>query len=165
MAAVLGLADDKVEEVCNGIDEVVVAANYNCPGQLVVSGSNKGIELACEKMLEAGAKRALPLQVGGAFHSPLMDPAKEELSAAIESATFSKGICPIYQNYTAEATTDTAVIKANLIAQLTAPVRWTQTMHNMIAAGADELIECGPGKVLQGLIKKIDRKFQIASIV
>ncbi|MEL6557386.1 MAG: ACP S-malonyltransferase [Bacteroidota bacterium] len=164
MAAVLGLADEVVEEVCNSIDEVVVAANYNCPGQLVISGSNKGIEIACEKMLEAGAKRALPLQVGGAFHSPLMEPAKAELTSAIEETTFSKGICPIYQNVTAEATEDTVLIQQNLIAQLTAPVRWTQTMRNMIAAGADELIECGPGKVLQGLIKKVDRKFKIASI-
>lgn len=164
MAAVLGLADEVVEDVCNDIDEVVVAANYNCPGQLVISGSNKGIEIACEKMLEAGAKRALPLQVGGAFHSPLMEPAKAELTSAIEETTFTKGICPIYQNVTAEATDDTSLIQQNLIAQLTAPVRWTQTMHNMIAAGADELIECGPGKVLQGLIKKVDRKFKIASI-
>ena len=164
MAAVLGLSDEVVEEVCNSIDEVVVAANYNCPGQLVISGSNKGLEIACEKMLEAGAKRALPLQVGGAFHSPLMEPAKAELTSAIEETTFSKGICPIYQNVTAEATEDTVLIQQNLMAQLTAPVRWTQTMHNMIAAGADELIECGPGKVLQGLIKKVDRRFKIASI-
>ena len=164
MAAVLGLADEIVENVCNEIDEVVVAANYNCPGQLVISGSVKGIEIACEKMLKAGAKRALPLQVGGAFHSPLMEPAKAELSAAIEETTFLKGICPVYQNVTGEATEDTDLIKQNLIAQLTAPVRWTQTMHNMIATGADELIECGPGKVLQGLIKKVDRKFKIASI-
>lgn len=164
MAAVLGLADDVVEEICKNIDEVVVPANYNCPGQLVISGSEKGIEIACEKMLEAGAKRAMPLQVGGAFHSPLMEPAKAELTAAIEETTFSKGICPIYQNYTAEAIEDTSLIQQNLIAQLTAPVRWTQTMYNMIAAGGDELIECGPGKVLQGLIKKVDRKFKIASI-
>lgn len=165
MAAILGLDDEVVEEICSSIEEIVVAANYNCPGQVVISGSNKGIEIACEKMLEAGAKRAMPLKVGGAFHSILMEPAKAELSSAIEATTFSKGICPIYQNYTAEATEDTGLIQENLISQLTAPVRWTQTMHHMIAAGADELIECGPGKVLQGLIKKIDRKFQIASIV
>ncbi|MEL7145554.1 MAG: ACP S-malonyltransferase [Bacteroidota bacterium] len=164
MAAVLGLADDVVEKVCEEIDEVVVAANYNSPGQVVISGSAKGIEVACAKMLEAGAKRALPLKVGGAFHSPLMEPAKEDLTSAIESATFAKGICPIYQNYTAQETTDAGQIKENLIAQLTAPVRWTQTMHNMIEAGASELIECGPGKVLQGLIKKVDRKFPTASI-
>lgn len=164
MAAVLGLADDLVENICGEIEEVVVAANYNCPGQVVISGSNKGIEVACEKMLEAGAKRAMALQVGGAFHSPLMEPAREDLSVAIESTTFNEGICPIYQNYTAKATMDTAEIKSNLIAQLTAPVRWTQTMHAMIDAGAAELIECGPGKVLQGLIKKVDRKFPIASI-
>ena len=164
MAAVLGLEDEVVEDICEKIDEVVVAANYNCPGQVVISGTDKGIEIACEKMLEAGAKRAMPLQVGGAFHSPLMEPAEADLKVAIESTAFGSGICPIYQNYTAKATTDSSEIKANLIAQLTAPVRWTQTMQNMIDAGASELIECGPGKVLQGLIKKIDRKFPIASI-
>lgn len=164
MAAVLGLGDQEVEEICKSIDEIVVPANYNCPGQLVISGSNEGVATACEKMLEAGAKRALPLKVGGAFHSPLMQPAEEELREAIENTTFHAGKCPVYQNYTAEATTDTETIQKNLIAQLTAPVRWTQTMHNMIAAGATELIECGPGKVLQGLIKKVDRKFQISSI-
>ena len=164
MAAIIGLADDVVENVCNGIDEIVVAANYNSPGQVVISGSNKGVEIACEQLKEAGAKRALPLKVGGAFHSPLMDPAKQDLSVAIESTTFNSGICPIYQNYTAEATTDIAQIKSNLIAQLTAPVRWTQTMHNMIDGGASELIECGPGKVLQGLVKKVDRKFPTAGL-
>ncbi len=155
MAAILGLDDHIVEEVCASISEVVVAANYNCPGQLVISGSLKGIEIACEKMKAAGAKRAMPLQVGGAFHSPLMEPAREELAAAIESTSFHKPTCPVYQNVNGLPSTDTSVIKANLISQLTAPVRWTQSVQNMVAGGATQFIECGPGKVLQGLIKKI----------
>lgn len=155
MAAILGLDDTIVEEVCASIDEVVVAANYNCPGQLVISGSNKGIEIACEKLKAAGAKRALPLPVGGAFHSPLMEPAREELAAAIEGTTFSTPICPVYQNVNALPATDVNVIKKNLIAQLTAPVRWTQSVQHMVKDGATTFIECGPGKVLQGLVKKI----------
>lgn len=164
MAAILGLDDKVVEEICAGIGDVVVAANYNCPGQLVISGSNKGIELACEKLKEAGAKRALPLQVGGAFHSPLMEPAREELAAAIESTQFSQPICPVYQNVTALPATDVAVIKKNLIDQLTAPVRWTQSVQNMVADGATIFIECGPGKVLQGLVKKIAPQAEVSSL-
>jgi len=156
MAAILGLDDSVVEEVCGSIEgEVVVPANYNCPGQLVISGSVKGIELACEAMKAAGAKRALPLQVGGAFHSPLMEPAREELAKAISNTLFSRPICPVYQNFTAKAESDPETIKSNLIAQLTAPVRWTQSAREMGANGATEFIECGPGKVLQGLVKKI----------
>lgn len=157
MAAVLGLDDMKVEEICASINEVVVAANYNCPGQLVISGSVKGIELACEKLKEAGAKRALKLAVSGAFHSPFMEPARQELEAAINSTPFSKPICPIYQNVTAKPTTNPEEIKTNLIAQLTSPVRWTQTVQNMIADGATEFVELGPGNVLQGLIKKVNK--------
>ncbi len=164
MAAILGLEDEKVEEVCASIDEVVVAANYNCPGQLVISGSNKGIEIACEKMKEAGAKRALPLPVGGAFHSPLMKPAEEELAKAINETTFSKGICPVYQNVDALPHTDPTEIKENLVKQLTAPVRWTQSVQQMIADGATHFVECGPGKVLQGLVKKIDRNAEVSSV-
>jgi [acyl-carrier-protein] S-malonyltransferase len=155
MAAILGLDDKVVEEICASIDEVVVAANYNCPGQLVISGSIKGIEIACEKMKAAGAKRALPLQVGGAFHSPLMEPAREELAAAIRQTTFSTPICPVYQNVNASPSINVDEIKNNLIAQLTAPVRWTQSVQRMVADGATHFIECGPGKVLQGLVKKI----------
>lgn len=157
MAAVLGLEDEKVEEICNSINEVVVAANYNCPGQLVISGSIKGIDIACQKLTEAGAKRALKLAVGGAFHSPLMEPARQELEAAINSTLFNKPICPIYQNVDAKSTSNPEVIKKNLIAQLTAPVRWTQTAKNMLADGATSFVELGPGNVLQGLIKKVDR--------
>lgn len=164
MAAIIGLADDIVENVCADIDEVVVAANYNCPGQLVISGSMKGIEIACEKLKEAGAKRALPLKVGGAFHSPLMEPAREELAAAIENTTFSTPTCPVYQNVDAKPTTDAEVIKKNLVAQLTAPVRWTQIMMNMIADGATSFTEVGPGKVIQGLVKKVDRKMETAGV-
>lgn len=164
MAAILGLEDEKVEEICTGIDDVVVAANYNCPGQLVISGSNAGIELACEKMKEAGAKRALPLPVGGAFHSPLMEPAREQLAAAIEATTFSEPICPVYQNVDAKAHSSVEEIKANLIAQLTAPVRWTQSVQQMVADGATEFVECGPGKVLQGLVKKIHREAEVSGI-
>jgi [acyl-carrier-protein] S-malonyltransferase len=155
MAAVLGLDAAVVEQVCAAVDDVVVAANYNTPGQLVISGSRRGVEIACVKLKEAGAKRALPLQVGGAFHSPLMEPAQAELAAAIENTPFRAPVCPIYQNVNALPSKDTAAIKANLIAQLTAPVRWTQTVQNMVKDGATTFIECGPGKVLQGLIKKI----------
>ena len=157
MAAIIALPDEKVEEICASIDgEVCVAANYNCPGQIVISGSVPGIERACELMKAAGAKRALVLKVGGAFHSPLMEPAKQELEEAINSVKFNTPTCPIYQNVNALPQTDPETIKKNLIAQLTSPVRWTQSVRNMIADGADEFIECGPGSVLQGLIKKID---------
>jgi len=155
MAAILGLDDKIVEEVCASIDEVVVPANYNSPGQLVISGSMKGIEIACEKMKAAGAKRALPLKVGGAFHSPLMEPARIELAEAINSTTFSQPVCPVYQNVNAKAVTNPDEIKQNLIAQLTSPVRWTQIAENMIADGGTTFIEVGPGTVLQGLIKKV----------
>jgi [acyl-carrier-protein] S-malonyltransferase len=158
MAAILGLEDKAVENICSGIkNEIVVPANYNSPGQLVISGSQKGIEIACEKLLEAGAKRALPLKVGGAFHSPLMEPARLELAEAIAATRFSRGICPIYQNVTGQSVNDPEIIKTNLIAQLTAPVRWTHIMNNMIANGAKTIIEVGPGTVLQGLFKKVDR--------
>lgn len=155
MAAILGLPDEKVEEICASIDDVVVAANYNCPGQLVISGSISGIDAACAKLTEAGAKRALKLNVGGAFHSPLMEPAKVELEAAIAVTTFNAPCCPVYQNVDAKPQTDPEVIKKNLIAQLTAPVRWTQIVQNMVADGASSFVELGPGNVLQGLIKKI----------
>ncbi|WP_339756233.1 ACP S-malonyltransferase [Algoriphagus aquimarinus] len=165
MAAILGLADEKVEEICATFtEEVVVPANYNCPGQLVISGSNKGIEIACEKMKEAGAKRALPLPVGGAFHSPLMEPAREKLQTAIEATTFHTPSCPVYQNVSTTAVTDIAEIKANLIAQLTAPVKWTQSVQNMVADGATEFVECGPGKVLQGLVKKIHPEAEVSGL-
>ena len=163
MAAILGLEDSIVEDICATIDGVVVAANYNCPGQLVISGSIPAVEKACEALTEAGAKRALLLQVGGAFHSPLMEPAREELAAAIEATTFNIPICPVYQNVTAKGTTDPAEIQRNLVAQLTAPVRWTQIMQQMITDGAAEVIEVGPGKVLQGLFKKVDRAFPCSS--
>lgn len=163
MAAILNLEDEVVENVCAEIDGVVVAANYNCPGQLVISGSVPAIDEACEKLLEAGAKRALKLPVGGAFHSPLMEPAREELAAAIEATTFSNPICPVYQNVTASAVTSPEEIKANLIAQLTAPVKWTQTMKQMIADGCSSVVEVGPGRVLQGLFKKVDRSFPTES--
>ncbi len=164
MAAILGLEDQVVEDLCASIDEVVVAANYNCPGQLVISGSHKGIEIACEKAKEAGAKRALPLPVGGAFHSPLMEPAREELEKAIDETVFSQGVCPIYQNVTAKASTDINEIKENLNIQLTAPVRWTQSVQAMVADGATNFVESGPGKVLQGLVKKIHREAEVGSI-
>jgi [acyl-carrier-protein] S-malonyltransferase len=168
MAAVLRLDDAKVEEICALVSEetgeVVVAANYNCPGQLVISGSNKGIEIACAKMLEAGAKRALVLPVGGAFHSPLMEPAREQLAAAIENTNFNEPSCPIYQNVSALPSTDVETIKANLIAQLTGPVRWTQSVENMVADGASKFIECGPGKVLQGLVNKINAEVETNGI-
>lgn len=155
MAAILGLDDAKVEEILSGIDEIVVPANYNSPGQLVISGSFKGIEIACEALKTAGAKRALPLRVGGAFHSPLMEPARVELAAAIEATTISSPVCPVYQNVDAKPYTNPAEIKANLVTQLTSPVRWTQIIQNMVADGATTIIELGPGMVLQGLVKKI----------
>ena len=163
MAAILGLEDEVVEKICAEIDGVVVAANYNCPGQLVISGSIPAVDEACAKLTEAGAKRALKLPVGGAFHSPLMEPAREELAAAIKATTFSTPICAVYQNVNASAVTDPQTIKDNLVAQLTAPVKWTQIMQNMIADGATEVIEVGPGKVLQGLFKKVDRAFPCSS--
>ncbi|MFW0738557.1 ACP S-malonyltransferase [Flavobacterium sp. N502536] len=158
MAAVLGLADNIVEEVCASIDGIVVAANYNCPGQLVISGETSAVEKACEAMKAAGAKRALILPVGGAFHSPMMEPAREELAAAIEATTFSTPVCPVYQNVTANAVSDANEIKKNLIIQLTAPVKWTQSVQQMIADGATLFTEVGPGKVLAGLINKIDKE-------
>lgn len=160
MAAIIGLPDEKVEEVCQEVSDggkTVVPANYNCPGQLVISGENEGIMEACDKLKTAGAKRALPLKVGGAFHSPLMQPAKDELQAAIERTTFSDPKCPVYQNVDGKAHEEAADIKRNLIAQLTSPVRWTLSVQNMIAAGADDFTECGPGKALQGMIGRIDR--------
>ncbi len=163
MAAILGLEDEKVEEICASIEEVVVAANYNCPGQLVISGSIEGVNEACAKMTEAGAKRALVLNVGGAFHSPLMEPARIELEAAIKATTFNTPICPVYQNVNALPTTDPATIQANLISQLTGAVRWTQTVKAMIADGASSFTEVGPGAVLQGLVKKVDRQMPTAS--
>jgi [acyl-carrier-protein] S-malonyltransferase len=163
MAAILNLEDEVIEKICSEIDGVVVPANYNCPGQLVISGAYAAVEQACEKLTEAGAKRALILPVGGAFHSPLMEPAKEELALAIEATQFNTPSCPIYQNVNATAVTDPLNIKTNLIAQLTAPVKWTQIMHQMIADGASEVIEVGPGKVLQGLFKKVDRTFPCSS--
>ncbi len=158
MAAVLALPDEKVEEICASVDGVVVPANYNCPGQLVISGSNEAIDAACEKMLAAGAKRALKLKVGGAFHSPLMEPARVELEAAIKAAPFTAPVCPVYQNVDAKPHTDPDEIRTNLIAQLTAPVRWTQIVQNMLADGATEFTELGPGAVLQGLIKKVNKE-------
>jgi [acyl-carrier-protein] S-malonyltransferase len=165
MAAILGLDNKVVEDICASItEEIVVAANYNCPGQLVISGSMKGIEIACEKLKAAGAKRALPLQVGGAFHSPLMEPAREELAAAIEATSFHTPICSVYQNVNGLPSTDTNVIKKNLISQLTAPVRWTQSIQNMVKDGAVFFVECGPGKVLQGLVKKIAPQTEAGSL-
>lgn len=163
MAAILGLEDHVVEEICSSIDGVVVPANYNCPGQLVISGELKAVEEACAKLTEAGAKRALILQVGGAFHSPLMEPARAELAFAIESTQFNAPICPIYQNVNALPVNDPSLIKANLLAQLTAPVKWTQIMMAMNENGLSEVIEVGPGKVLQGLFKKINRELPVSS--
>ena len=163
MAAILGLEDSVVEEICSGIDGVVVAANYNCPGQLVISGEVEAIDAACAALTAAGAKRALKLAVGGAFHSPLMEPARVELEAAIQATHFAPPICPVYQNVTASAVSDPEQIKLNLVKQLTAPVRWTQTMQQMIADGCTEVIEVGPGKVLQGLFKKVSRELPTAS--
>ena len=158
MAAIIGLPDEKVEEICNSIDGVVVAANYNCPGQLVISGEVEAVNAACEKMKEAGAKRALPLPVSGAFHSPLMQPAKDELQAAIEATDINDPKCPVYQNVDAKPHTNAAEIKANLIAQLTSSVRWTASVQNMVADGADDFTECGPGKALQGMIGRIAKE-------
>ena len=163
MAAIINLDDEIIRKICNSIDDVVVPANFNSPGQVVISGSMKGIEIACEKMKEAGAKRALPLKVGGAFHSPLMEPARTELAEAIQKTKFVKGICPVYQNVTGQAVTDPEIIKANLIKQLTAPVCWTQTMENMIAAGVNQVIEVGPGTVLQGLFKRMNVTLELSS--
>jgi len=163
MAAILGLEDEVVEKVCKEVDGVVVAANYNCPGQLVISGAIPAVETACVKLTEAGAKRAILLPVGGAFHSPLMEPAREKLAAAIEATKFNTPSCPVYQNVTALAVTEPSEIKQNLIAQLTAPVRWTQIMQNMIAAGCTSATEVGPGRALQGMFKKVDRKFETSS--
>ncbi len=163
MAAIIGLEDEEVENILSKINEVVVPANYNCPGQLVISGSHEGVNIACERLKEAGAKRAIPLKVGGAFHSPLMEPARIELAAAINSTKFSKGICPIYQNVTGQSVTDPEIIKKNLISQLTSPVRWTQIMKNILADGAKTVVEVGPGTVLQGLFKKLDRNINTYS--
>lgn len=163
MAAILGLADERVEKICKSIDEIVVAANFNCPSQVAVSGSIKGVEIACQKLKEAGAKRVLPLKVGGAFHSPLMEIARAELEIAINATKFSTPICPIYQNATAKPSIEPEEIKRNLIAQLTAPVRWTQSVQNMIADGATSFIEVGPGEVLQGLVKKINNNVEVLS--
>lgn len=163
MAAIIGLDDNVVEDICNNVDGVVVAANYNCPGQLVISGAVPAVEKACELLTEAGARRAMILPVGGAFHSPLMEPAREELAAAIEATNFNTPICPVYQNVAASAISDPIEIQKNLVAQLTAPVKWTQSMNQMIADGASEVIEVGPGNVLQGLFKKVDRQFPCSS--
>ena len=156
MAAVLALPNEKVEEICATVDDIVAPANYNCPGQVVISGTVTGIDIVCPLLLEAGAKRAMKLKVGGAFHSPLMQPAQDELAAAIEKAEFTTPVCPVYQNVDAKPHTDPAEIKANLIAQLTAPVRWTQSVQSMVADGLTEVVELGPGAVLQGLVRKID---------
>ncbi|MEM6831255.1 MAG: ACP S-malonyltransferase [Bacteroidota bacterium] len=164
MAAVLGLEDAIVEEICEQVEGVVVAANYNCPGQLVISGEIKSVEEACERLKEAGAKRALILPVGGAFHSPLMEPAREELAKAIEATHFNEPNCPIYQNVDAKGYSDVESIKKNLVLQLTSPVRWTQIVQNMIVDGASGFVECGPGKVLQGLVKKIERQMEVSGI-
>ncbi|MBO5030241.1 MAG: ACP S-malonyltransferase [Muribaculaceae bacterium] len=162
MAAVLALPDEKVEELCAEVDDIVAPANYNCPGQVVISGTNAGIDAACEKMLAAGARRALKLKVGGAFHSPLMAPAKKELTRAIDATEFKTPVCPVYQNVDGKPHTNPEEIKANLIEQLTAPVRWTQDVQAMIADGATDFVELGPGKVLQGLVSKIDRKMNVS---
>ena len=163
MAAILGMGDDEVARICASIDEIVVPANYNCPGQIVISGSNKGVHLACEKLTEAGAKRAIKLNVGGAFHSPLMASAKEELEDAIRATEIKSPICPIYQNVTAQVVSNPDIIKSNLIAQLTAPVKWTQTVKEMLSDGATSFTEVGPGRVLSGLIKKVNRQVKTSS--
>ncbi len=165
MAAILGLKDEVVESICKSIQEVVVPANYNSPGQLVISGSVGGVEQAIQKCKEAGAKRTLPLKVGGAFHSPLMEPARIELAEAINNTPFQQGVCPVYQNVTGQPVADPEIIKTNLISQLTSPVRWTQIMQNMLADGATEIVEVGPGKVLQGLFKKTDRQLTTRSAI
>ena len=163
MAAILGMEDEAVANICASIDEIVVPANYNCPGQIVISGSIKGVDIACEKLTEAGARRALKLNVGGAFHSPLMEPAKVELEKAIHAATVNKPICPIYQNVTGQVVSNPDIIKSNLIAQLTAPVKWTQTMNQMLRDGATSFTEVGPGRVLSGLLKKVNRQIETSS--
>lgn len=163
MAAVLGLEDEMVESVCSETEGIVVAANYNCPGQLVISGAYEAVERACENLKERGARRALILPVGGAFHSPLMEPARKDLAAAIENSTFNNPICPVYQNVSTFAVNDPEEIKKNLVFQLTAPVKWTQSVQNMIKDGASEFVEVGPGKVLQGLVKKIERSMETSS--
>lgn len=163
MAAIVGLEDDEIEKICAAIDDIVVPANYNCPGQLVISGTVPGVEAACEQLKEAGAKRALILPVRGAFHSPLMKPAEDELKAAIEATNFNAPICPVYQNVNAKAETDPQTIQKNLVAQLTSPVKWTQTMHNMIADGTETFIESG-AKVLRGFVRRVDRKFPTDSL-
>jgi [acyl-carrier-protein] S-malonyltransferase len=164
MAAVLGLPDEKVEAICAGMDDIVVLANYNCPGQIVISGTLTGVDAACEQLLAAGAKRALKLNVGGAFHSPLMEPARTKLAEAIHTTVFKAPVCPVYQNVSTKGETDPEMIKANLIAQLTAPVKWTQSVQNMIADGATDFTEVGPGNVLQGLIKKINGEVTLHGI-
>lgn len=164
MAAIIALPDEKVEEICAGIDDVVAPANYNCPGQIVISGTIEGIDEACKQLSEAGAKRALKLKVGGAFHSPLMQPAQEELAVAIEAAEIKEPICPVYQNVDGKPHTDPKEIKENLLKQLTSPVRWTQDVKDMIADGATEFVELGPGKVLQGLVSKIDRSVKVSGL-
>lgn len=164
MAAVLALSNEKVEEICATIDDIVAPANYNCPGQVVISGTVTGIDAVCPVLLEAGAKRAMKLKVGGAFHSPLMQPAQDELAAAIERAEFNTPICPVYQNVDAKPHTDPAEIKANLIAQLTAPVRWTQSVQSMVADGLTEVVELGPGAVLQGLVRKIESSVAVSGM-
>ncbi len=164
MAAIIGLEDEQVEKICEEVDDVVVAANYNCPGQLVISGTVEGINIACEKIKEAGARRALPLSVGGAFHSPLMEPARQELEEAIKKTSFTKPVCPIYQNATGKAATDVETIKKNLIDQLTAPVKWTQSVQAMVGDGATSFVESGPGNVLQGLVKKIHKDAEVSSL-
>ncbi|MDQ3051166.1 MAG: ACP S-malonyltransferase [Bacteroidota bacterium] len=164
MAAILGLDDATVESVCREVNDIVVPANYNCPGQIVISGSVEGVKAACEKLLAAGAKRALMLNVGGAFHSPLMEPARQKLAAAIDSAEFTRPVCPIYQNVNALPSSDPDVIRKNLVDQLTAPVRWTQTVQNMITEGATVFTEIGPGKVLQGLVKKINKEAVVTTV-
>jgi [acyl-carrier-protein] S-malonyltransferase len=163
MAAIIGMNDEDVEKICKGISEIVVPANYNCPGQIVISGSNAGVDIACKKLTEAGARRALKLNVGGAFHSPLMEPARKELADAILATKVEKPICPIYQNVTAQTVSNPDIIKSNLVAQLTAPVKWTQTMRNMIEGGATSFTEIGPGKVLIGMVKKVDRGMEVVS--
>ncbi len=164
MAAILGLADEVVEDICAQVEGVVVAANYNCPGQLVISGEIEAVEAACELAKEAGARRALVLPVGGAFHSPMMEPAREELAAAIDGTEFNTPMCPVVQNSVAKAVSDPAEIKQNLIDQLTAPVKWTQSVQQMIASGVTDYVECGPGKTLQGLVKKIDRSTNVSGV-
>lgn len=163
MAAIINLDDEKIKSICESIDDVVIPANYNSPGQVVISGSIEGVRIACEKMKEADAKRALPLNVGGAFHSPLMEPAREELAKAIKKTKFSDGICPVYQNVTGQAVNDPEIIKSNLIKQLTSPVCWTQTMENMVAAGVNQVVEVGPGTVLQGLFKRTCSNIELSS--